>query len=309
MIMLDSILFYLHANYPVLMLAVAGYALFREVGAVAAGAFGQYFVSVGSISSGYELGDRNGICTAMSYLCALVPLTLFACVPGAHHEVSRAQGTLNRLSNPVGFWAILFAAISVNHWILDVVIAPPTGGAAWGASIIAVMLGCAAAILGKSKEHESGLARPAPLPSSQAFSQDPCGSFATEPTGVSRLDQAPLGPVVGDEDTGSQVTSMVGQVSTYDRPSPMLSTAYLFNRNEFFIYRHDHLQDLEALIRREPPGVLAGLHTAICRRLGRTQVAGDERAFTRAYVAQFRKRIASSYPEFLVPERLDRRAA
>ena len=307
--MLDSILFYLHTNYPVLVLAVAGYALFREVGAVAAGAFGQYFVSVGSLSWGYDLGDQPGSCTAMSYLCALLPLTLFAFVLGAHHEASRNQGTLHRLSNPVGFWAIFFAAISVDHWILDLVVAPPVGGAAWGASTIAVLLGCAAAILGNSKEHESDLATSAPIALSGSFGQHPHEALATEPTGVSKPDHAPLAPVVDDEDVGSQVASIISQASTQHRPSPMLSTAYLFNRNEFFIYRQNHLQDLEALIRREPPGVLAGLHAAICRRLGRTPVAGDERAFMQAYVAQFRKRIASSYPEFLVPERLDRRAA
>ena len=105
------------------------------------------------------------------------------------------------------------------------------------------------------------------------------------------------------------IAPLSDQVKHQARPAPASSAAYLFNGNEFFIFPYKHLRGLEDLVRREPPGVLEGLHAAICQRLGRKIIAGDERAFLRAYVRQFRKRIETSCPEYFAPERFEILAA
>ena len=204
----------------------------------------------------------------------------------------------------MGLFALLFAALSANYCLLVLNDVPLAGDAASGAFLIASLFAVGAITLDKLSSERLFVAAQ-PSVTSPAYSVEmPDDMLAEALTNISSVEVG-VYPTAGDNEAPSNPVRILHK----PRLEPISSTAYLFSRNEFFIYRHQHLKDLEDLLRREPPGVLEGLHVAICRRLGRLPVAGDEHAFVRAYVTQFRKQIETSYPAYFAPERLERLAA
>lgn len=302
--MTSSILAFCEANSIIPLLAAVGYVVYREVGTAAAAAFGQYFVNASSLSRTYAISGAGERCSTVVIFLALLPLLVFATLPSVHFVISRRQGRTRNASSFLIIFALLFAALSANYCLLALNDVPMAGDAASGAFLIASLFAVGAITLDKlSSERLSVAAQPSAI--SPAYSVEMPGDMLAEPwTNVGSVEVG-VYPTSGENEAPPNPVRILHR----PRPEPISSAAYLFNRNEFFIYRHQHLKDLEDLLRREPPGVLEGLHVAICRRLGRLPVAGDEHAFVRAYVTQFRKRIETCYPSYFAPERLERLAA
>ena len=117
------------------------------MGAAAAGAIAQYFENVSSVSGQHILIASGESCSNMMYLGAVLPLALFSFLPSAHQGAFRGRESTSKICSLLGFWAILFVAVSANHLVLDFMDNRSAGNAAWGASSLAVLLGVAAGIL------------------------------------------------------------------------------------------------------------------------------------------------------------------
>jgi uncharacterized RDD family membrane protein YckC len=74
-------------------------------------------------------------------------------------------------------------------------------------------------------------------------------------------------------------------------PSVVTGTTYRFGEAELSVYGEHELQTLERVLRDNNPEGLASVHAAICRKIGWSPGAGDERAFLEAYYAQLRARL------------------
>lgn len=68
---------------------------------------------------------------------------------------------------------------------------------------------------------------------------------------------------------------------------------YRFGPDELAIYGEYELQTLERVLRENRKPALIAVHEAICRKIGWTPGAGDERAFLEAYYTQLRARLES----------------
>ena len=302
--MISAIIASLDANLIVPLLAVAAYAVYREVGAVAAAAFGQYFVNASSLSRAYVMDGTDHGCLPLVISLALLPLLVFAFVTSAYSETVRSQERTSNASDVLLFLAMLSAAISANHCMLALTNVPLAAGSAWSASLIAGLFAGAAITL-----RRLGGASLTTVDQSIVISPADAGNALREVLAGASYSTAAVEPASDATPIDDEAPTNIARPLQRTRPEAVSSTSYLFNRNEFYIFRHGHLKDLEDLLRREPPGVLEGLHAAISYRLGRTPIAGDQRAFVRAYVSQFRKRIEVSYPEYFAPERLELLAA
>lgn len=313
---LNSIITYLDTNMVLIVLAAVAYSLWREVGAAAVGAAGQLFVNADS-SNWHHLpsGAAQG-CANVAVLIAILPVVLFAALPTASIEISQRRARTSDVFDLTIFSSLFFATGFANNSALALTGASIAAGAVSGPLLLSLMLGSAAiAISSLSKGVLRVLEQDADnfgknYNEETTFRQakDRDARSLCSPQGSDQPISAtpPANPVKPHAKPALASPAKHGE--TRSRP-PVASPTYLFNRNEFFIFRTEHLKDLENLLRREPPGVLAGLQLAICRRLGRVPVEGDERGFVQAYVAQFRKRIGASYPTYFVPDRLDVAAA
>lgn len=67
--------------------------------------------------------------------------------------------------------------------------------------------------------------------------------------------------------------------------------SYRFSDAELAIYGEFELQTLERVLRENRHEALVAVHEAICRKLGWSPGAGDERAFLEAYYTQLRARL------------------
>jgi hypothetical protein len=306
--MIDPILAYAGVSYPALLLAAAAYILFREVGAAAVAAIGQYLANVGPSSWGASTLHSAPTCVDVLHVVAALPLVLFAVVPAARSELSYRRREGSSTSDALSFWPLFFLASAANHATIALVGIPDASQAAGGALLLALLSGAAAIVVStrdislavepvQSKPTTAG--RP-------AFVQAQAAPPVTGPRSVPIQHEAEPTeaghpqPATARE---AEVLPFVRRKAGESSP-PETSTTYLFNKNEFFIFRQEHLQVLEDLLRREPPGVLKGLQSSICARLGRRLIQGDERAFVQAYVSQFRLRLEACYPGTSVPLRM-----
>lgn len=73
--------------------------------------------------------------------------------------------------------------------------------------------------------------------------------------------------------------------------SAVTGAAYRFGEAELAVYGEHELQTLERVLRDNRAETLASVHEAICRKIGWSPGAGDERAFLEAYYAQLRARL------------------
>ncbi len=73
--------------------------------------------------------------------------------------------------------------------------------------------------------------------------------------------------------------------------STLTGVQYRFSDEELAIYGEYELQVLERVLRDNRDDALAEVAMAICRKIGWTSGAGDERAFLRAYYTQLRARL------------------
>lgn len=71
-------------------------------------------------------------------------------------------------------------------------------------------------------------------------------------------------------------------------------SAYRFGEADLAIYGEYELQTLERVLRENRPDALASVQDAICRKIGWSPGAGDERAFLEAYYTQLRARLESN---------------
>jgi uncharacterized RDD family membrane protein YckC len=69
--------------------------------------------------------------------------------------------------------------------------------------------------------------------------------------------------------------------------------SYKFSDAELAVYGEYELQTLERVLRDDRVEALVAVHEAICRKLGWSPGAGDERAFLEAYYTQLRHRLES----------------
>ncbi|WP_120716362.1 RDD family protein [Tsuneonella amylolytica] len=74
-------------------------------------------------------------------------------------------------------------------------------------------------------------------------------------------------------------------------PSTVTGASYRFGEAELAIYGEHELQTLERVLREDREEAIVAVHEAICRKIGWTPGAGDERAFLEAYYAQLRARL------------------
>jgi hypothetical protein len=74
-------------------------------------------------------------------------------------------------------------------------------------------------------------------------------------------------------------------------PSNVTGASYRFGEAELAIYGEHELQTLERVLREDREEAIVAVHEAICRKIGWTPGAGDERAFLEAYYAQLRARL------------------
>ena len=300
--MLNSVLLYIETNYPLLIIAAAAYAFWREFGAVAAGALGQISLNVDLSLSAYIENPFNQSCGIIIGFARFLPLTLYIVLPSVFSILlisSRLKE--NGFAQFLIFWSAFFTAVWVNLAVLASRGVPLAADTMGGAALLAGLLGVAAVTVAKLSgqlascgEVQTGLVVKAPK----------VRRMCDQP-GVSLIEQTthayPGSPLHREPVFAFKVIETSHKEGNCQASAP----TYLFNRNEFFIFRHEHLKELEDLIYREPPRVIEGLQSTICRRLGRTPIPGEERAFVRAYVAEFRKQINKSCPEFFLPERLD----
>ena len=75
--------------------------------------------------------------------------------------------------------------------------------------------------------------------------------------------------------------------------SQTTGASYKFGETELAIYGEYELQTLERVLRENRAEAMAAVHEAICRKLGWSPGAGDERAFLEAYYTQLRARLES----------------
>ena len=75
--------------------------------------------------------------------------------------------------------------------------------------------------------------------------------------------------------------------------SQATGASYKFGEAELAIYGEYELQTLERVLRENQAAAMAAVHEAICRKLGWSPGAGDERAFLEAYYTQLRARLES----------------
>ena len=313
---LNSIIAYLDANFVLIVLAAVAYSLWREVGAAAVGAAGQFFVNAGSSYWHHLPSEAAQGCANVSVLIAILPTILFAALPTASIGISQRRAHTSDMFDLTIFSSLFFAAGFANDAALALAGASSAAGAVSGPLLLSLMLGSAAIATSSLSNEVLGGLEPVAGNFDKSFYDD--SNFR----GAKDRDAQPFGSL-GGSDQPITATPPANPIEPHAKPAftssdkhsetrsrPRVSSpTYLFNRNEFFIFRSEHLKDLEDLLRREPPGVLAGLQLAICRRLGRVPVEGDERGFVLAYVAQFRRRIDASYPTYFVPDRLDVAAA
>jgi uncharacterized RDD family membrane protein YckC len=73
--------------------------------------------------------------------------------------------------------------------------------------------------------------------------------------------------------------------------SARTGASYKFGEAELAIYGEYELQTLERVLREDRHEALVAVHEAICRKLGWSRGAGDERAFLEAYYTQLRARL------------------
>jgi uncharacterized RDD family membrane protein YckC len=73
--------------------------------------------------------------------------------------------------------------------------------------------------------------------------------------------------------------------------SARTGASYKFGEAELAIYGEYELQTLERVLREDRHEALVAVHEAICRKLGWSPGAGDERAFLEAYYTQLRARL------------------
>ena len=309
---LNSIIAYLDANFVLIVLAAVAYSLWREVGAAAVGAVGHLFVNAGS-SYWHNLpsGAAQG-CAYVSVLIAIFPVVLFAALPTASIGISQQRAQTSGLFELTIFSSLFFATGFANNATLALAGVTNAVGALDGPLLLSLLFGSVAIAMSNlnndgldALEPDAGDLRKSPHEHSairllEVRDARPFGSPKNSDRSISASPLAnPLTP-----NAKPYLVSSARHSETSPRP-PIASPTYLFNRNEFFIFRSEHVNDLEELLRREPPGVLVGLQLAICRRLGRAPVEGDERGFVQAYVAQFRKQLAACYPTYFVSGRLD----
>lgn len=69
--------------------------------------------------------------------------------------------------------------------------------------------------------------------------------------------------------------------------------AFTFSDSDLAVYGEYELQTLERVLREHRPDALRPVYEAICRKIGWTPGAGDERAFLEAYYTQLRARLES----------------
>ena len=309
--MIDTILAYAGASYPVLFLAAAGYMLFRELGAAAAAAIGQFLTNVGPSSWGAATIHSQPPCLDVLQVGAALPLMLFALVPAVRSELSYRRREASSASDFLSFWALIFLASATNLAADTLFGIPDASQAAGGALWLALISGSAAIVF----------SNPDNAPAKELVRCERIMAvrppFMQEAPAVMRPRLAPIQQSDEPAENKQPQSARAKEVevlpfvrrSVVEKSFPATSTSYLFNKNEFFIYRHEHIQELEDLLRREPPGVLEGLQTAICARLGRRIIAGDERAFVQSYVSQFRRRLEACYPAYASQPEHERLAA
>ncbi len=75
--------------------------------------------------------------------------------------------------------------------------------------------------------------------------------------------------------------------------STTTGASYKFGEEELAVYGEYELQTLERVLRENRHEALIAVHEAICRKLGWSPGAGDERAFLEAYYTQLRHRLES----------------
>lgn len=307
--MIDTILAYAGASYPVLLLASAGYMFFRELGAAAGAAIGQFLANLGSSPWGAATIHSQPSCLDVLQVGAALPLVLFALVPAVRLEISYRRREASGASDFLSFWTLFFLASAANHAVNALFGIPYASPAAGGALWLALLSGSAAFVvstpdIAPAAELVQSERTTAVLP--PLLQEAPA---VTKP----RLVPIPQSDEPAESKQPLSASAREAEVLPFvprrmaERGSQAMSTSYLFNNNEFFIFRHEHIQVLEDLLRREPPGVLEGLQSAICARLGRRMIAGDERAFVQSYVSQFRRRLEACYPAYAShpePERL-----
>ena len=68
-------------------------------------------------------------------------------------------------------------------------------------------------------------------------------------------------------------------------------SSYRFGEAELAIYGEYELQTLERVLRENRPGAIGKVYQAICRKIGWTADAADQRAFLEAYYTQLRARL------------------
>jgi hypothetical protein len=296
--MIEAILAYAGVSYPVLFMAAAAYMLFREVGAAAAAAIGQYLANVGHSSWVASSLHSATPCVDALQVVAALPLVLFALVPAARSELSYRRRKANTASDNLSFWALFFLASAANHATIALLGMPDASQAAGGALWSALLAGVGAVVFS------------APAPAAElvelqrttiprpAYVQVQAAPASTRPRLVFSQPEAEPLEAERPQPVSAGRAEVLAFVPTKAVGRPATRTTYLFNKNEFFIYRQEHIPVLEDLLRREPPGVLEGLQSSICARLGRRIIPGDERAFVQAYVSQFRRRLQVCYPTY-----------
>ena len=308
---LNSVIAYLDASFVLIVLAAVGYTLWHEVGAAAVGGVGQLIVNAGSSHWYNPPSEAAQDCANVSVLIAILPVALFAALPTASIGLSQRRARTSGLLDVTIFSSLFFATGFANNAALALAGANSAAGAFGGPLLLSLMFGSAA--IAMSNLNHDGLNTLKPDAGELRNSPHENGT-------VRLLDVRDAGPLGSSKDSDQQISvplanplipdakPYLASSAKHSETSPLPSIAsptYLFNRNEFFIFRSEHVKDLEDLLRREPPGVLAGLQLALCRRLGRVPVESDERGFVQAYVAQFRKHLAVWYPTYFVPDRFD----
>jgi hypothetical protein len=280
--------------------------LFRELGAAAVAALGQYLANVGPSSWSVSTLHSPPPCVDVLQVVAALPLVLFALVPAARSELSYRRREGSGASDGLSFWALFFLASAANHAAIALVGVPDASHAAGGAVWLALLSGIAAIVVSTPD-----IAPAAELVHSErvrivepAFLQVPAPAAVTGPRLVFSPPEAQPVEAKHPQPVSAREAEVLPFVRTKADGHPATSTTYLFNRNEFFIFRHEHVQVLEDLLSREPPGVLKGLQYSICARLGRRIIPGDERAFVQAYVSQLRRRLEACYPGTRVAPKL-----
>lgn len=311
----NSILTYLNANYALIILAILAYCLWREVGAALAGGIGQLFANAGS--SWYISTGESGLsCPTVWYIVAALPAALFVALPAASYEISHRRGREASATELSIFCTLFFMAGFANYCVLALMNASGATDVAIGSLVLAALSSSVAVSISKLSAYGPGTRNSG----RRNYQGLPCDNGTLR----GPVDQGSQGSPLGDgsDRTASRMpdadafiahgpanSEQLGTQGPSHTPRPWASPTYLFNRNEFFIFRADHLKDLEKLLRRSPPGVLKGLQVAICRRLGRTPIEGDEHGFVQAYVIQFRRRLEASYPTYFAADRLELAAA